>query len=334
MLHSVGVLEDAALELKGKLRRGIGHADRAGVWMELITRFGPVEDRLAHTARYHAALNDAFGGELDGGDGVGAFVLPLPPPLRWVPTFGGEVPGPAFAKEHGLSAAKLAVVYRVLCTLSYATCREDCPPLPDVVAMLAHELPEPFVHSAALQLLSTGELLEWDPDADEAPRVKSAVLAQPKPTPRAAFERSVLEAFAELAALRCRGCVFHLASLGLSVEQLCAPWLRRFFVGTLPYPTAVRVFDSFLLEGAKVCRAPPRAAACSCQPKTSARCCPLSASHHEAAAPSPRIFRSFAGAGPLPRGHRPAQAAQGRAPRVLDRRGGASNHRRPPPLGA
>lgn len=262
VLHSVGVLEDAELELKRRLRRGIGRADRAGVWTELIARFGPYDDRLQHAARYHAALNDAFGGEL----GEGASGLPPPPDLRWVPAFGGAPPCAEFARAHGLSEAKLAVVRRVLCALASASCREACPPLPDVVGLLSHELPEPLVHSAALALLSSGQLLEWDPDGKGLPKPRSGVLAPPRPTPRAAFERSVLAAFAQLAAARCGRCVGHLASLGLCAQQLCGPWLTRFFVGALPYATAVRVFDSFLLEGAKVRARPPTLSELRCPP--------------------------------------------------------------------
>lgn len=258
MLCAVGVLEKDALALKSKLRSGIARADRADVWMSLLMRFGQLEERKSFVLQYHRALDDAFGGELhlhDDESGGGPPRWPAPPSNRFVPAFGGEAISAQFAKTHGLAAREMAVVSRILCTLSYATCRDDCPPLPDVVAMLAHELPEPFAYGAALALLESGSLLEWDPMHESnamqgAPR--SGVLAAPPRASRREIERSALAAFADLVVLRCRRVARHLALIGCSVAGLAAEWFNRLFVGTLPYPTAVRVFDSFLLEGAKV----------------------------------------------------------------------------------
>ncbi|KAJ1634573.1 hypothetical protein T492DRAFT_502184 [Pavlovales sp. CCMP2436] len=263
VLYSVGfrgdAIENPALELaqylKRKLRSGIERTDRADVWMDLVTRFGSAEDRRQHVADYHAAVNEAFGGELaDCEEGVP--ILPPPPSLRWAPAFGGDPLGADFTKAHGLSARDLAVVSRVLCTLSSTTCRDDCPPLPDVVAILTHELPEAFVFSAARQLLDSGDLLEWDPHA--APQARSGVVRPPLPTTRRVIENSVLAAFAQVAALRCRSVALHLEKLGSRIDEICRSWFHRLFVGTLPYQTAVHVFDCFLLEGAKVSTGPKR----------------------------------------------------------------------------
>lgn len=244
---------DPNRELKGKLRLGISMADRKGVWMNLAMRFGELDDRLQHTVRYRAALNAAFGSEEVVVIAEGASPsLPHPPPLHWVPNFGGESLSETFAQAHDLSPRELAVVSRVLCTLSYKTCREDCPPLPDVVGLLSHVLPEPFVFAAAMSLLENGALLEWDPST---PSVAGGLRRSLRPavrTTRRLLERSLLAAFADLAALRCSACARHFRALGSHIEHVCRPWFSRLFVGALPYATAMRVFDCFLLEGAKV----------------------------------------------------------------------------------
>jgi len=239
LLHSVRVLGDTHLDMRVRVRTHLDRGDRARVWTALIVGPDTEEDI---TAAYTRVLSDVFGGIDVTAD---AHVLPAAPPLDDTPSFGGALQETDWAAEHGLSPDEFAAVRRVLCALAHVTGREDCPPICDACAALTQELPEPLVFSACVRLLARSDHLEPRTDVQAVRIVASNATA-------AARAKSLRHAFADLVTARCSRLAVHLDNLGCDLASLSTVWFDRLYVGTLPYETALRVFDTFLLEGSKV----------------------------------------------------------------------------------
>eukprot|EP01105_Mastigella_eilhardi_P028972 TRINITY_DN995_c0_g2_i3.p1 TRINITY_DN995_c0_g2~~TRINITY_DN995_c0_g2_i3.p1 ORF type:complete len:713 (-),score=137.71 TRINITY_DN995_c0_g2_i3:49-1878(-) len=196
------------------IRRGVPNALRFEVWLSVSGCFE------SHSlGAYTSAFSNTFGKS-------------VPRTVHVFPMFGGSLQEQChYLTVEGVEAAK-----RILCMIGTENPDvEYCPMIPDILLLLLTYMDE----AEAYALLST--LLARSKQDHYYFNLNRAQAAQFYLT------------FNDLVKTKLSNVYRHMQEVGVtSMEEFASSWFKTFFVGFLPYKTALRVMDVFMNEGIKV----------------------------------------------------------------------------------
>eukprot|EP00276_Gloeochaete_wittrockiana_P001043 CAMPEP_0184675530 /NCGR_PEP_ID=MMETSP0308-20130426/87838_1 /TAXON_ID=38269 /ORGANISM="Gloeochaete witrockiana, Strain SAG 46.84" /LENGTH=502 /DNA_ID=CAMNT_0027123243 /DNA_START=1 /DNA_END=1506 /DNA_ORIENTATION=- len=217
--NKVEIPEDpiaASKQLQWMIRRGVPDNKRREVWCAVTGLKQMIEQRGPNWfyIKRACALGEV-----------------LPTKHYNVPLFGGEL----HPEMHCLSPQGYLSLQRCLCTLAFNySAVAFAPMLPDLTFCLLHFLSEEETYTLLDHLVTEG-----------ASTLKHFAISF-------VAENQIVECFLTIARKRLPVLLQHANRLGVDLGEAMRLWMRRFFVGTLPYFMVLRILDIYLNEDVRI----------------------------------------------------------------------------------